>query len=205
VRHRLITLVVVVTLGAQVLLGACPNVAHAAPSPVPTGDVNSELPWHAVTVDSQGKLLAWYRPQQHLGYDKVLRLGWNFIEHKVPDQSGTNLKTYLVNSVFDSGTLQGVYWQSNPAMTFGSFVDSALTWYPYSGDPEAIRTVGAMLHYAIRTTYEASSGRWPPSPTSLLMARVIYWVRLRWFNWSTTAMIRSPIGPSTRTRPKYSA
>ncbi len=166
VRHRLITLVVV-SLVAQVLLGACPNVVDAATSPVPTGNVNSELPWHPVTVDSQGKLLAWYRPQQHLGYDKVLRLGWNFIEHKVPDQSGTHLKTYLVNSVFASRTLQGAYWQSNPAMTFGSFVDSALTWYPYSGDSEAIRKVGAMLNYSLAHGTTPAKWSWEgvPFPT----------------------------------------
>ena len=164
VRYRLVTFVVVVTVSAQVLLGACPNVADAATSPAPTGDVNSELPWHTATVDSQGKLLAWYRPQQHLGYDKVLNLGWNFIEHKVPDQSGTHLKTYLVNSVFDSGALQGVYWQNNPAMTFGSFVDSALAWYPYSGDPRAIRTVGAMLHYAMAHGTTRANWSWASVP-----------------------------------------
>ena len=154
-------------MSAQVLVGVCPGVADAATPPVPTGPVNSELPWHAVVVDSQGKLLAWSRPQQNLGYDKVLQLGWNFIEHKVPDQAGTQLKTYLVNSVFDGGTLQGTYWQSNPAMTFGSFVDSALAWYPYSGDREAIRTVGAMLQYDLAHGTTPANWSWAnvPFPT----------------------------------------
>ncbi len=151
-------------MSAQVILGASAGLADPAPSPVPTGPVNSELPWHNAVVDSQGKLLAWYRPQQHLGYDKVLKLGWNFIEHKVPDQTGTQLKTYLVNSVFDSGTLQGAYWQSNPAMTFGSFVDSALAWYPYSGDPQAIRTVGAMLRYGLAHGTTPANWAWPSVP-----------------------------------------
>jgi hypothetical protein len=160
----LLTLVGVIAVSAQVLVGVCPVVADAATSPVPTGPVNSELPWHAVVVDSQGKLLAWSRPQQNLGYDKVLQLGWNFIEHKVPDQAGTQLKTYLVNSVFDGGTLQGTYWQSNPAMTFGSFVDSALAWYPYSGDPEAIRTVGAMLQYDLAHGTTPANWSWASVP-----------------------------------------
>ncbi|HEV3415180.1 MAG TPA: hypothetical protein VG056_00115, partial [Pirellulales bacterium] len=47
--------------------------------------VNSELPWHNAVLDSQGKLLAWYRPEKNLGYDKVLRLAWDFMEHKVPN------------------------------------------------------------------------------------------------------------------------
>src|ERR1022692_2113732 len=65
--------------------------------------VNSELPWHEVAVDAQNKLLAWYHPEKNLGYDKVLHLGWDFIEHKVPRDTrhGTGLKIYIINSVFD--------------------------------------------------------------------------------------------------------
>ena len=121
-----------VVLGVHALLIVYPGAAYGT-TPAPTGDVNSELPWHPAVVDPQRGLLAWYRPQQNLGFDEVLHLGWNFIEHKIPDERGTKLKTYIVNSVFNGETLQGEYWQSNPAMTFGSFVDSAAAWYPYSG------------------------------------------------------------------------
>ena len=163
-RHRLIGLVGLV-LGVQALMGVCPSTASAG-TPGATGAVNSELPWHPAVVDSQGKLLSWYEPQQNLGYDKVLRIGWNFIEHKVPDESGTKLKTYLVNSVFNGTTLQGAYWQSNPAMTFGSFVDSAVAWYPYSGDRDATRTVGAMLNYVLAHGTTPASWSWASVPFS---------------------------------------
>ncbi len=46
--------------------------------------VNAQVPWHPVVLDSQGKLLAWYQPEKNLGYDHVIRLGWDFIEHKIP-------------------------------------------------------------------------------------------------------------------------
>ena len=74
--------------------------------------VNAQLPWHAPVVDSHGKLLAWYEPDKNRGYDKVLHLGWDFIEHKVPNdtRSGTGLKIYLINAVFDGKTLQGTNW-----------------------------------------------------------------------------------------------
>jgi len=42
------------------------------------GFVNAQLPWHRAVLDSQGKLLAWYHPEENLGYDKVLHLGWDF-------------------------------------------------------------------------------------------------------------------------------
>ncbi len=51
--------------------------------------VNFELPWHDVAVDSQNKLLAWYHPEQNLGYDNVLHLAWDFLEDKVPTDPKT--------------------------------------------------------------------------------------------------------------------
>ncbi len=65
------------------------------------GYVNAQLPWHKAVLDSQGKLLAWYHPEENLGYDKVLHLGWGFLENKVPNDPKTGLKIYLINSVFD--------------------------------------------------------------------------------------------------------
>src|SRR5581483_12423597 len=71
--------------------------------------VNAQVPWHSVVLDGQGRLLAWHQPEKNLGYDKVLHLGWDFIEHKVPvdTRHGTGLKIYLINSVFNGKTLQG--------------------------------------------------------------------------------------------------
>ena len=98
--------------------------------------VNAQVAWHPAVLDAQGKLLAWYHPEKNLGYDHVIRLGWDFIEHKVPQDTrhGTGLKIYLINSVFDAKTLQGRNWQHNPPNVFASFVDSLVGWYPYSGD-----------------------------------------------------------------------
>ncbi len=155
-------LVCLAAVAAVVPLCSTPG-AYASVSNTP-GEVNPDLPWHPAVVDDQGRLLAWYAPRQGLGYDEVLRLGWNFIEHDVPDQDGTGLKTYLVNSVFDATTGQGVYWQSNPAMTFGSFVDSALAWYPYSGDQAAVRAVKVMLDYVLAHGTTPTSWSWSDVP-----------------------------------------
>jgi hypothetical protein len=113
--------------------------------------VNALLPWHAPVLDSQGRLLAWYHPEKNLGYDKAVRLAWDFIEHKVPSDTrhGTGLKIYLINSVFDDQTLQGSNWQHNPAMVYGSFVDSLVGWYPYLGDDSAVQAVRGMLDYQL--------------------------------------------------------
>ncbi len=147
------------------VVSSTPAVASAAAAAA--APVNSELPWNPAVTDASGRLLAWYKPQQGLGYDHVLGLGWSYLEHGIPDQAGTDLKSYLVNSVFDGTTGQGAYWQSNPSMVFGSFVDSALTWYPYSGDETAITTVRAMLDYLLAHGLTPTSWNWSgvPYPT----------------------------------------
>ena len=81
----------------------------------------------------------------------VLHLGWDFIEHKVPrDTRGkTGQKIYLVNSVFDPETLQGINWQHNPAMVYAAVVDGGVAWHAYSGDEEAVTAVREMPDYQL--------------------------------------------------------
>ena len=128
--------------------------------------VNAQLPYHSPVLDQQGKLLAWYEPGKNLGYDRVLRLGWDFIEHKVPvdTRTKTGLKIYLINSVFDDDTLQGVYWQHNPAMVYAAFVDGLVAWYPYSGDEEAIAAVRGMLDYQLAHGTTPADWNWASVP-----------------------------------------
>ena len=128
--------------------------------------VNAQLPWHDRVLDAQGKLLAWYHPEKNLGYDKVLHLGWDFIEHKVPidQRTNTGLKIYLINSVFDGKTLQGTNWQHDPAMVFGSFVDSLVGWYPYSGDEEAAPAVRGMLDHILAHGTTPTDWNWASVP-----------------------------------------
>ena len=128
--------------------------------------VNAQVAWHPVVLDGQGRLLAWYQPDKNLGYDHVLRLGWDFIERKVPRDTrhGTGLRIYLINSVFDPETLQGANWQHNPAMVFASFVDSLVGWYPYSGDQEAVQVVREMLDHQLAHGTTPLDWDWPGVP-----------------------------------------
>lgn len=148
--------------GAAVAL-AC--LASAA-SNQPAGFVNAQLPWHTARLDPAGKLLAWYEPEQSRGWDQVLKLGWDFLEHKVPADTihGTTLKTYLLNSVFNGETLQGEYWQHNPAMVFAGLVDGLVAWYPYSADTEAVAMVRSMLDHQLAHGTTPASWNWPAVP-----------------------------------------
>ncbi len=126
--------------------------------------VNSQLPWHAAAVDSQGKLIPWYEPDKNLGFDKVMRLAWNYMEHQVKTDPKTGQKIYLINAVFNAKTGLGSYWQSNPASTFGQFVDSLVAWYPYSGDKEAINVVRTMLDYQLAHGTTPANWNWANVP-----------------------------------------
>jgi hypothetical protein len=130
------------------------------------GWVNAQLPWQKAVVDDNERLLAWYHPEKNQGFDKVMRLAWDFIEHKVPNdtRTGTGLKIYLINSVFDDRTLQGSNYQHNPASVYGQFVDSLLVWYPYSGDSEAIEVVRSMLDYQLAHGTTPADWNWSHVP-----------------------------------------
>jgi len=126
--------------------------------------VNADMPWHEAVLDSTGRLLAWYHPEKNLGYDQFLRLDWDFLEHKVPIDTRTGVKVYLTESVFDAKTLQGVYWQHNPASTFAHLVDVLIGWYPYSGDNSSIAVIREMLDYQLAHGTTPSDWDWAGVP-----------------------------------------
>ncbi len=126
--------------------------------------LNAQMPWHAAELDSQGKVLAWYQPDQNLGYDQFLRLDWGFLEHKVPIDTVTGVKVYLTAPIFDGSTLQGISWQHNPAGTYAHLMDSLVGWYAYSGDQESIGVMRGMLDYQLAHGTTPANWNWAEVP-----------------------------------------
>ena len=128
---------------------------------------NNLLTWHEAVVDSQGKLLAWYHPEQRQGYAHVLKLAWDFLENEVPVDPQTGRKVYLVSWTFDDKTFQvgrdGMR-VNHTASLYGQFVDSVVLYYPFSGDREAIRVVGEMLDFMLAHATTPDDGAWPNVP-----------------------------------------
>jgi len=126
--------------------------------------LNAQMPWHSAVLDSQGRVLAWYHPENNLGYDQFLRLDWDFMEHKIPIDTTTGVKVYLTAPIFDGKTLQGVSWQVNPASTFAHLMDTLLGWCPYSGDSESIGVLRGMLVYQLAHGLTPSDWEWASVP-----------------------------------------
>jgi hypothetical protein len=126
--------------------------------------LNAQLPWHPAQLDPQGRVLAWYHPEKNLGYDEFLHLDWDFLEHKVPIDSETNVKVYLTAPIFDGKTLQGVSWQHNPASLYAHLMDSLVGWYPYSGDTDAIEVMRGMLDYQLAHGTTPAEWNWASVP-----------------------------------------
>jgi len=126
---------------------------EARPSPV-----NGGLPWHQRRVDARERLLPW------TGYSRILRLGWDFVAQRLAADQRAGPPVYLRFAVFDGRTLQGRYWQHNPASLYASFVDSLLPWYAYSGDRRAIALVRQMLDYQLAHETTPAGWAWPRVP-----------------------------------------
>lgn len=100
---------------------------------------------HQVVLDSQGKLLSWVQPQDK-AYDRVMRLGWDFLLNTVPVEPN-GLKTFYTYCCIDEKTLRGGDWLHNPAGMFAMFVDAATSYYPYSGDRRVLDLARGLLDY----------------------------------------------------------
>jgi hypothetical protein len=151
-------------VGLAVLLRLGSGEGRSERAPLSGSSVNAYLPWHEAVLDGQGKLVAWYRPGRGRGYDGVLRLGWEFIERRVPIDARAGVRVYLAYPVMDGNTLQGTYSQHNPAMLYASFVDSLVPWYAYSGDRRAIRVVQAMLDHQLAHGTTPAGWEWAGVP-----------------------------------------
>jgi hypothetical protein len=146
---------------------SCAAWAALAPGVATSSEpVQRHLTTHRAVRDAKGRVLAWYRPQQRLGYDHVIRLGWRFIERNVPSDRRwkTGLPVHLVSSVFDGASKQGSYWQHNPASLYGQFVDSLVAWHAYSGDDHAVAVVKQMLDYQLAHGTTPAGWDWPRVP-----------------------------------------
>jgi hypothetical protein len=127
---------------------------------------DERLLWHPVRLDESGKLLSWSNADSP--YHDVVSRAWNVFK-KIPVQPN-GYKTYFTYPVFYGPNdpahplFSGRNWTHNPAGLFAMLCDSAILYYAYSGDPEVMPLVRAMLDHQIARGSTEKTDAWPLVP-----------------------------------------
>ena len=125
------------------LVGALAMVSCTQPT---ASSVPPIIVGHPIRVDATRKLLPW--SDEPSPYAHVAGLAWTALETKFPVQDN-GLPTYLAYSRFDPDDLSGVGWPHNPAGLYAMLADSAVLWYAFSGDDDAVALVRRALDYQL--------------------------------------------------------
>jgi hypothetical protein len=150
----------------------------AAGPAVDAADASAVLNGHPVALDRAGALLSWL-PQTGW-FDQVITRAWGFLE-QVPAAvqaepfdvnqpilggDGQLHPAYYFYSYFIVGSVpfEPVPYKHNPAGLYSMIVDSALAYYPYSGDADAIGLATQVIDYDLAYGLTADQGAWPLVP-----------------------------------------
>lgn len=140
------------------MMAACQRIHCSGQSKVQPA---THLMTHTVQLDSQGKILSWAGSDS--AYAHVVHLAWRALIEKFPVQPN-GLQTYFSHSRFDPHSFAGDGWPHNPAGLNAMLVDSAIQWYTFSGDYEAIELVRKLLNHQLTHGTTPSSAVWAQVP-----------------------------------------
>lgn len=167
-------------IAAMVLLAGSSRLAAEGRGEVAAGSGISSavLNGHPVALDSAGTLISWL-PQTGW-FDQVITRAWAFLAQVPPavqaapfdsavpilGADGQPHPMFYFYSFFivDSVPLQPAPYKHNPAGLDAMIIDSALAYYPYSGDPEAIGLATKVLDYDLAYGLTRAAGAWPQVP-----------------------------------------
>jgi hypothetical protein len=125
-------------LSSMLVLGTACDRASAMGSP-------PRILGHPIRVDGQRKLLSW---SPVAPYATVARLAWETLETRFPVEDNGQ-RTWMTFSRFDPETFDGIAWPHNPAGLYAMLADSAVLWYAFSGDGDAVALARSALDYQL--------------------------------------------------------
>jgi hypothetical protein len=148
------------------------------PAAIDSGRASAVLNGHQVALDSAGTLITWL-PQPGW-FDQVITRAWGFLA-QVPQAvqaapfnsaipilggDGQTHPAFYFYSFFIVGSVpfQPAAYKHNPAGLYSMIIDSALAYYPYSGDAEAIGLATKVLDYDLAYGLTKDEGAWPQVP-----------------------------------------
>ncbi len=160
------------------LPGASSLHADRYPGAMGTEDAAPVLNGHPVSLDSTGALISWLPATGW--FDQVITRAWHFLAQvphavqaapfnsAVPVLGGDGQlhPTFYFYSFFVVGTdpLQPAPYKHNPAGLYSMIIDSALAYYPYSGDASAITLATNVVDYDLAYGLTDDEGAWPLVP-----------------------------------------
>jgi hypothetical protein len=142
------------------------------------GDPSAVLNGHTVLLDSTGTLISWLPPTGW--FDQVITRAWGFLAQVPPavqaapfnsaipivGGDGQSHPAFYFYSFFIVGSVpfQPAPYKHNPAGLYAMIIDSALVYYPYSGDAAAIDLATKVLDYDLAYGLTGDDGAWPRVP-----------------------------------------
>jgi hypothetical protein len=116
---------------------------------------------HPVRFDGGGGLVSWHT--QSGAYDHVMAIAWDFLLNRVPT-AGNGYKYYYLYSAMVPSDLTPTARNNNPGSMFPNFVDSALRYYPYSGNTAVANLARDVLSHYLTHGRTPSNWPWPNVP-----------------------------------------
>jgi hypothetical protein len=128
----------------------------------------AQIFWHDVRLDANGKLLSWVDSDSPYGF--IVRNDWEMFKN-IPVQPD-GYRTYFTYPEYNGFNdpaqplFVGRFWVHNPAGLFAMLTDSAILYYPYSGDQVVMDRVREMLDHMIASGTTDSADSWSLVPYS---------------------------------------
>ena len=147
---------------AILLLAGAPFTAPEAPA--------AELfNGHPVVLDSQGKIVQWFKPPEK-AYDHFLRIRWDFIKNHVPPSPGPAPRSAYPQYFFycaywdRNGKLEPDTWMNDVGEKIPNWFESARLYYAYTGNISVMQIFTRLIDYTLAHGTSPATFEWAHFP-----------------------------------------
>lgn len=123
------------------------------------------LDTHEVMLDSTGEIIPWTSNPDE-AYDRVMFLSWDLLLNRIHTDPANRLPAFYTHSEYDPNALTGENWPNNPAGKNAMLADSAMLYYPYSGNSNVTSLVIGLLNFQLLHGTTPTNYDWAGVPYS---------------------------------------
>ncbi len=117
---------------------------------------------HTILYDQNNKIMPW-NSSGNDAYQDIVQRNWNYLYNNVP-VVGNGKPAYYSHSYLNPDTQQPVGWPHNPAGLYAMFTESAIKWYRYSGDAQALGFAQNLLDHHLANGMTLPTDNWASVP-----------------------------------------